>query len=176
MASVAAGVLRSDLRCPVLRITWRYAPSRLARPWGSSDVLQGARRPCGAHVPRGARRRTPSWPEFSTTAGASLTHLPLPLGVAPSTRAGEGARGRRLLFASWWQDQHDRRAGAKPWSRYCRSPPYRILCPRQDSNLRHRLRRAVLYPLSYGGSGRFRGYQPLDRAQFANLAAGIDGR
>jgi hypothetical protein len=24
-------------------------------------------------------------------------------------------------------------------------------CPRQDSNLRHRLRRAVLYPLSYGG-------------------------
>ena len=27
------------------------------------------------------------------------------------------------------------------------------LCPRQDSNLRHRLRRAVLYPLSYGGSG-----------------------
>jgi hypothetical protein len=25
--------------------------------------------------------------------------------------------------------------------------------PRQDSNLRTRLRRAVLYPLSYGGSG-----------------------
>ncbi len=25
------------------------------------------------------------------------------------------------------------------------------VCPRQDSNLRHRLRRAVLYPLSYGG-------------------------
>ena len=24
-------------------------------------------------------------------------------------------------------------------------------CPRQDSNLRTRLRRAVLYPLSYGG-------------------------
>ena len=28
-------------------------------------------------------------------------------------------------------------------------------CPRQDSNLRHRLRRAVLYPLSYGGGVRF---------------------
>jgi hypothetical protein len=28
-----------------------------------------------------------------------------------------------------------------------------VWCPRQDSNLRHRLRRAVLYPLSYGGSG-----------------------
>jgi hypothetical protein len=28
--------------------------------------------------------------------------------------------------------------------------------PRQDSNLRSRLRRAVLYPLSYGGSGRSR--------------------
>lgn len=26
-------------------------------------------------------------------------------------------------------------------------------CPRQDSNLRSRLRRAVLYPLSYGGRG-----------------------
>jgi hypothetical protein len=25
--------------------------------------------------------------------------------------------------------------------------------PRQDSNLRHRLRRAVLYPLSYEGKG-----------------------
>ncbi len=25
------------------------------------------------------------------------------------------------------------------------------MCPRQDSNLRSRLRRAVLYPLSYGG-------------------------
>lgn len=35
-------------------------------------------------------------------------------------------------------------------------------CPRQDSNLRTRLRRAVLYPLSYGGSavGRGRTYQP----------------
>jgi hypothetical protein len=29
--------------------------------------------------------------------------------------------------------------------------------PRQDSNLRTRLRRAVLYPLSYGGSGRGKG-------------------
>jgi hypothetical protein len=27
-------------------------------------------------------------------------------------------------------------------------------CPRQDSNLRTRLRRAVLYPLSYGGARR----------------------
>jgi hypothetical protein len=26
-----------------------------------------------------------------------------------------------------------------------------VWCPRQDSNLRHRLRRPVLYPLSYGG-------------------------
>ena len=28
----------------------------------------------------------------------------------------------------------------------------KFLCPRQDSNLRTRLRRAVLYPLSYGGA------------------------
>ncbi len=27
----------------------------------------------------------------------------------------------------------------------------RVQCPRQDSNLRFRLRRAALYPLSYGG-------------------------
>ena len=32
-------------------------------------------------------------------------------------------------------------------------------CPRQDSNLRTRLRRAVLYPLSYGGSATAKGYQ-----------------
>jgi hypothetical protein len=29
--------------------------------------------------------------------------------------------------------------------------------PRQDSNLRSRLRRAVLYPLSYGGPGEIEG-------------------
>jgi hypothetical protein len=33
------------------------------------------------------------------------------------------------------------------------------LCPRQDSNLRTRLRRAVLYPLSYGGSATNELYQ-----------------
>ena len=29
---------------------------------------------------------------------------------------------------------------------------YLIECPRRESNLRSRLRRAVLYPLSYGGN------------------------
>jgi hypothetical protein len=38
------------------------------------------------------------------------------------------------------------------------------LRPRQDSNLRSRLRRAVLYPLSYGGSGTQR-YQPHEGAR-----------
>lgn len=33
------------------------------------------------------------------------------------------------------------------------------VCPRQDSNLRSRLRRAVLYPLSYGGSATEKEYQ-----------------
>ena len=33
--------------------------------------------------------------------------------------------------------------------------------PRQDSNLRTPLRRRVLYPLSYGGSGRRTQYQPV---------------
>ena len=38
--------------------------------------------------------------------------------------------------------------------------------PRQDSNLRHRLRRAVLYPLSYGGNpqnGAVRAYHTTGR-------------
>ena len=33
--------------------------------------------------------------------------------------------------------------------------------PRQDSNLRHRLRRAVLYPLSYEGKGDERSAPPV---------------
>ena len=32
--------------------------------------------------------------------------------------------------------------------------------PQQDSNLRTRLRRPVLYPLSYGGPVTSKGYQP----------------
>ncbi len=40
-------------------------------------------------------------------------------------------------------------------------------CPRQDSNLRSRLRRAVLYPLSYGGM-RSRAY-PTDRPRPVQL-------
>jgi hypothetical protein len=40
--------------------------------------------------------------------------------------------------------------------------PGQSVCPRQDSNLRHRLRRAVLYPLSYGGSATGKRYQ-VDR-------------
>ena len=39
-------------------------------------------------------------------------------------------------------------------------------CPRQDSNLRSRLRRAVLYPLSYGGVRRDRPYgRPADPSE-----------
>ena len=39
------------------------------------------------------------------------------------------------------------------WTRTGSSTLFR-LCPRQDSNLRPTLRRRVLYPLSYGGSGK----------------------
>ena len=39
-------------------------------------------------------------------------------------------------------------------------------CPRQDSNLRTRLRRAVLYPLSYGG---------LTRTTLAHPVTGLPG-
>jgi hypothetical protein len=43
-------------------------------------------------------------------------------------------------------------------------PGWQELCPRQDSNLRTPLRRRVLYPLSYGGSGRRTQYQPVAEA------------
>ena len=47
---------------------------------------------------------------------------------------------------------HIRRSRADPGeSRRPRNTGPAAWCPRQDSNLRHRLRRAVLYPLSYGG-------------------------
>jgi CheY-like chemotaxis protein len=49
-------------------------------------------------------------------------------------------------------------------------------CPRQDSNLRTRLRRAVLYPLSYGGPATAKGYQdPPGRFRPAGGAAGSYG-
>jgi hypothetical protein len=41
--------------------------------------------------------------------------------------------------------------------------------PRQDSNLRHRLRRAVLYPLSYEGKG-------IDRSAVVHRADTAAGR
>ena len=48
-------------------------------------------------------------------------------------------------------------------------------CPRQDSNLCTRLRRAVLYPLSYGGSGTGLGYQRVqlsrDTARIAAMSS-----
>ncbi len=48
-----------------------------------------------------------------------------------------------------WKDHH-----GQGCPRYAHGADQRSCeCPRQDSNLRHRLRRAVLYPLSYGGSG-----------------------
>jgi hypothetical protein len=48
-------------------------------------------------------------------------------------------------------------------------------CPRQDSNLRTRLRRAVLYPLSYGGSRQRRDYQP-DAGRWARNNASNSSR
>jgi hypothetical protein len=43
--------------------------------------------------------------------------------------------------------------------------------PRQDSNLRTPLRRRVLYPLSYGGSGRRTQYQPVAEAKDVRATA-----
>jgi hypothetical protein len=44
--------------------------------------------------------------------------------------------------------------------------------PRQDSNLRSRLRRAVLYPLSYGGQRLCPGYGPKSNV---SVEAAIQG-
>ena len=58
------------------------------------------------------------------------------------------------LAADTWRKSNGLRAGQRPGGR---RPSVRIyaseLCPRQDSNLRSRLRRPLLSPLSYGGSG-----------------------
>jgi hypothetical protein len=45
-----------------------------------------------------------------------------------------------------------------------RAPTSESRCPRQDSNLRTRLRRPALYPLSYeGGLGKSSNAPPRDR-------------
>jgi hypothetical protein len=41
------------------------------------------------------------------------------------------------------------------FSRSAKKSATKYLCPRQDSNLRTRLRRPALYPLSYEGGARF---------------------
>ena len=41
-----------------------------------------------------------------------------------------------------------------------------MLCPRQESNLRTRLRRAVLYPLSYGGSIHLQSPEKYEESAF----------
>jgi hypothetical protein len=48
---------------------------------------------------------------------------------------------------------------ASTWQAGGLLPQVRKGRPRQDSNLRTRLRRPMLYPLSYGGSGREKDYQ-----------------
>lgn len=52
------------------------------------------------------------------------------------------------------------------------------LRPRQDSNLRSRLRRAVLYPLSYGGQrsgAAWKASKDLPRVRCRGLRAGYAG-
>ncbi|CAI7976379.1 hypothetical protein FRAHR75_240054 [Frankia sp. Hr75.2] len=51
-----------------------------------------------------------------------------------------------------------------------------VVCPRQDSNLRTRLRRAVLYPLSYGGSRASRHTVPGGIGRLSNAVPVSFGR
>ena len=48
--------------------------------------------------------------------------------------------------------------------------------PQQDSNLRSRLRRPMLYPLSYGGCATGKGYQPQHRPGHAPAYGAITHR
>src|SRR5436190_13120257 len=73
----------------------------------------------------------------------------------------EGVRSRRFLShrgARWRSVRWTVLAGQKPY--------WLVVgwCPRQDSNLRARLRRPLLSPLSYGGSRTEQGYQPRGAA------------
>ncbi len=82
-------------------------------------------------------------------------------GTATSTTTGSGCSSPPAEPAPAEPPHHaevrrawkDRQRGPK-WRRRTSSDLAFCLCPRQDSNLRPCLRRAVLYPLSYGGSGR----------------------
>src|SRR5919198_4239562 len=80
-----------------------------------------------------ARRRSP--PRKTSTAGGS---------AGSSTRSGTNGRSARPLDPG-------RRLEASTLTSGKRFAPRQGQCPRQDSNLRTRLRRPVLYPLSYEG-------------------------
>src|SRR5690606_35242283 len=105
-----------------------------------------------------------------------------------TARVLAGSGGRKL----WREYAVDSRGGlvGAGWNRTERTHPVTALsqvtgrvlagqdgfdlgCPRQDSNLRTRLRRAVLYPLSYGGLNRRRtGYQVGPAGRRAGLSPG----
>ena len=60
---------------------------------------------------------------------------------------------QRAIITEW-------RAGA-----FLELGSHQAQCPQGDSNARHRLRRPVLYPLSYGGSRAAQGSQGYDARQ-----------
>jgi hypothetical protein len=92
-----------------------------------------------------------------------LPRLPAPGPLPPAPPRGDRPRhdpGRRTTQshpACEGGGRSARRPGRKRRAGR-RSFPY-FERPRQDSNLRNRLRRAVLYPLSYGGSRTGKEYQ-----------------
>ena len=154
-----------DLAARLAATAPRFGPATCCAglPCATWPVLPSAAAARGAGAP--ARRRSscrddrdPATPYAWAVAladqlpqGVLLTHDGDGHTVYRAGRAGLRARpGGRLPGHGPAPLRHaaDRRA------RGPRAPGW--LCPRQDSNLRFCLRRAALYPLSYGGSGRRR--------------------
>ena len=105
-----------------------------------------------------AHRRHRNTLEYFTRARRAGGHTAVtcmtsaPSTISAVTRGLKYSRSRSPWGQSVSRSFHETRQ-ISPW----RPEPLYVVtpgqtwCPRQDSNLRHRLRRAVLYPLSYGG-------------------------
>jgi hypothetical protein len=71
--------------------------------------------------------------------------------VGSRARIGRGYWRRTAFGDAQWRNQHCRYASFTAVQALTSLAVFE--CPRQDSNLRSRLRRPLLSPLSYGGSG-----------------------
>ncbi len=162
-------------RLPLTRQSRR--PSRRA----TRSTATRSRTRCGSTAP--ARTTTPCAFHRTTMASVQVTaHLrnkqrasgqtaqrPHGQGIAPATKMPDLREviGQEVSDAEWRAAPDDKSNGqetvcvlactGKVLTRISAGQDLDSEYPRQDSNLRTRLRRPLLYPLSYGGSSRCRG-------------------